>query len=190
MRKICFLLLVLVATRANAQNKDYIISMEGLGSLKLGMTQTELEKTLHQKIRLTNYLDTINDYFQDTAKLLYKNIRVQLEFERNYYAPYKFNMRLIGIRASSPLCKTVSGIGIGSDKLKIITAYEDYPITLQQGHVNYYHTEKSKTKSTISISDDSSFFMIRLFLLNNKVVSFELKSFLPDELSLKSDEEE
>ena len=136
MKKICFLFLILVATRAPAQNKDYIISMEGLGALKLGMTQTALEKLLNQKIKLTNHLDTINDYFQDTARLKYKNIPVQLEFERNYTAPYTFHMRLIGIRASSPLCKTASGIGIGSDKLKIITAYENYPVTHQQGHVN------------------------------------------------------
>ena len=186
MKKICLFFLIIVATGAAAQNKDYVISWEGLGSLKLGMSQAELEKLLNQKIKLTNSLDTINNLYQDTAKLKYKNIPVQLEFERNYTAPYTFHMRLIGIRASSPLCKTTSGIGIGSDKLKIITVYEDYYINIQQGYVSYYETEKGRGKSTISIKDDTAYYMIRLFLLNNKVVSFELKA---DLQGLKSSEE-
>src|SRR5688500_16922401 len=110
MKKIFLLLLIVTATGAMAQNKDHLISFEGLGSLKLGMTQDELEKMLNQKIKLTNHLDTINDHYQDTVKLKYKNITVQLEFGRNYYAPNVFHMRLIGIRASSPLCKTANGI--------------------------------------------------------------------------------
>jgi hypothetical protein len=174
MKKICLFLLIIAATHASAQSKDYIISMEGLGSLKFGMSQQDLEKMLKLKIPLDNHLDTINDHFTDTAKLKYKNIPVQLEFDRNYYAPNVFHWRLVGIKASSPLCKTAGGIGIGSDQLKIITAYDDYAINIQAGYANYYETEKGKGKSTISISNDPGSRMIRLFLLNKKVVSFEL----------------
>lgn len=186
MKKICLLLLIVASTQATAQTKDYTISFEGLGSLKLGMTQDELEKLLNQKIKLDNHLDTINDFYLDSAKLKYKNIPVQLEFERSYYAPNVFHMRLIGIRASSPLCKTAKGIGIGSAKLNIITAYEEYGINMQPGYAHYYETEKGKGKSTISIMDDSAVYMIRLYLLNNKVVSFELKAYLVDERSEES----
>jgi len=176
-------LLIMTFTRVTAQNKDYTISFEGLGSLKLGMIQDEVEKLLNQKIKLTNHLDTVNNFYLDSARLKYKNIPVQLEFERNYYAPNVFHMRLIGIRASSPLCKTANGIGIGSAKLKIITAYEDYGIKMQPGYAHYYETEKGKGKSTISILDDSGVYTIRLYLLNNKVVSFELKAYIIDEMS-------
>ncbi len=181
MKKICLLLLIVAATRATAQNKDYTINFNGLGSLKMGMTQDEVEKLLNQKMNLDNYLDTINDYFLDTAILKYKNIPVQLEFERNYYKPNIFHMRLIGIRASSPVCKTGNGIGIGSVKLKIIAAYEDYDIDLQPGYAHYYETEKGKGKSTISILDGSGVYTMRFYLMNNKVVSFELKAYLIDE---------
>jgi hypothetical protein len=191
MKKICFLFLIMAATQALAQNKDYLISMEGLGALKLGMTQAQIEKLVNQKFVLDNHLDTINDSYWDTAKIKYKGINVQLEFSRSYYAPNVFHMRLIGIRASSPLCKTASGIGIGSDQLKIIMAYPNNSIIIQPGYVSYFETEKGKGKSTISIKDDSmqgleasNAYMIRLYLLNKKVVSFELKAELMDERTI------
>ena len=188
MKTICLSFFIIVAAYATAQNKDYTISMYGLGSLKLGMSQAELEKLLSQKIVLDNHLDTLNYSYQDTAKLKYKGINVQLEFDRNYYAPDVFRMRLIGIRASSPLCKTVTGIGIGSDKLKIITAYDNFHINIQPGYANYYQTETGKGKSTLSVLDDgastrdgSNAHTMVFFLLNKKVVSIELKAKLRDE---------
>ncbi len=183
MKKIFLFILIIAASHATAQNKDYLISMEGLGSLKMGTTQADLEKLLKQKIPLNNHLDTVNNFYTDTARLKYKNIPVQLEFEKHYYAPQTFHWRLMGIRASSPLCKTTSGIGIGSDPLKIITAYENYPVNIQSGYVNYYETEKGKGKSTVSITDDTGVYMIRLFLLNKKVVSFELTAHLREDIS-------
>lgn len=188
MKKICFLFFVMAATYATAQNKDYTISMNGLGSLKLGMTQADLEKILNQKLLLDNYLDTINNNYWDTAKIKYNGINVQLEFNRSYYAPNVFHMRLIGIRASSPLCKTATGIGIGSDRLKIITDYDNYRVNIQPGYANYYQTEKGKGKSTLSVFDDAASTMdgtdaytMVFYLMNKKVVSFELKAHLRDE---------
>ena len=52
MKKIFLFLFILAATYASAQNKDYTISMNGLGALKLGMYQAQLEKLLNQKIVL------------------------------------------------------------------------------------------------------------------------------------------
>ena len=188
MKKICLSLFIMAATYAAAQNKDYTISMNGLGSLKLGMSQDEVEKLLNEKILLPNSLDTINSNYQDTAKLKYKNIAVQLEFDRSYYAPYKFRMRLIGIRASSPLCKTATGIGIGTGNLKIIAEYDNYHVNIQPGYYSYYETEKGKGKSTLSVLDDaastmdgSDAYTMVFYLLNKKVVSFELKANLRDE---------
>lgn len=189
MKKILLLLFIIAANCAAAQKNDYIISMKGLGALKLGMSQNEVEKILNQKIHLPNSLDTINSNYQDTAKLKYNNINVQLEFDRSYYAPYKFRMRLIGIRASSPLCKTATGLGIGTDQLKIIAAYDNYHVNIQPGFYSYYETEKGIGKSTLTIMDDiasaeeygKDAYTMVFYLLNKKVVSFELKAKLKDE---------
>jgi hypothetical protein len=189
MKNICFLILLVIAFQARGQQKDHMISMEGLGSLKLGMSQAELEKLLNQKLLLDNHLDTINSPTWDTAKLKYKNIPVQLEFDKNYTAPYTFHWRLIGIRANSPSCKTISGIGVGSDKLKIITAFDNHYVHIQPGYANYFETEKGKGKSTISVSNDTRTNMIRMFLLNNKVVSIELKADIRDDLSQEASDE-
>ncbi len=189
MKRIFLLFFIAVASCAAAQKNDYTFSMKGLGSLQLGMSQANVEKLLKTKILLPNSLDTINHNYQDTAKLKYKNINVQLEFDRSYFAPYKFRMRLIGIRASSPLCKTASGIGIGTDMLKIIAAYDSFHVRIEPGYVTYYETEKGKGKSTLSILDDvasvgqygEDAYTMVFYLLNKKVVSFELKAKLKDE---------
>lgn len=183
MKNICLLLLLFVCLQSGAQQKNYTVSMQGLGSLKLGMSQAEIEKLLNLHLVLDNHLDTINSPTWDTAKIKYHNIPVQLEFDKNYTAPYTFHMRLIGIRASCPLCKTSSGIGIGSDKLKILAAFDNNYVYIQPGYANYFETERGKGKSTISISDDSGQYMIRYYLMNNKVVSFELKADIMDDLS-------
>ena len=188
MKKIFLSVFIFAASIATAQHKDYLITMEGLGELKFGMSQAKVEELLKKKIVLTkNYLDTLNGYYEDTAKVIYKNISVQLEFQRSYNAPNEFYMRLIGIRAKSPLCKTVNGIGIGTDKLKIIAAYDNYHIAIQPGYYNYFETEKGIGKSTITILDDgastmdgSNAYTMLFYLFNNKVISFELKAKLND----------
>lgn len=183
MRKICLLLFILITASAVAQKNDYTISMNGLGALKLGMSQAELEKLLNQKIPLKNHLDTTSYIYEDTARLKYKNIDVQLEFTRSYYASDTLRMRLIGIRANSPLCKTATGIGIGTGHLKIIADYNDYHINIQPGFYSYYETEKGPGKSTLSVLDEgastrdgSNAYTMVFYLLNKKVVSFELKA--------------
>ncbi|OSZ81099.1 hypothetical protein CAP36_07635 [Chitinophagaceae bacterium IBVUCB2] len=189
MKKIWFIVFIVIGACTSAQKKEQIISMQGLGELKLGMSQAEVEKLLNEKIVLPNSLDTVTYNYQDTAKTKYKNINVQLEFNRSYYAPNVFRMRLIGIRANSPLCKTATGIGVGTDRLKIITAYDNYHVNIQPGFVNYFQTEEGPGKSTLSVLDDaastmeywSDAYTMVFYLLNKKVVSFELKAKLKDE---------
>lgn len=190
MKKIYFFILILTANCAIAQSKDYLISKDGLGALKLGMSQTKVEQLLNKKLAMTkNYLDTVYGIYEDTAKVTYKNIPLQLEFQRNYNGPDTFYMRLIGIRGSSALCKTATGIGVGTDRLKIITDYDNYHINIQPGHATYYNTIKGKGKSTVSIFDntanvfeDSNYYTTVFYMLNNKVLSFEIKGRLTGEI--------
>ena len=50
MKKLLLFLFMLVTTTTIAQNKDYLLSLDGIGSLKLGMPFVELEKVLNSKI--------------------------------------------------------------------------------------------------------------------------------------------
>jgi hypothetical protein len=189
MKKICFSISVLIAFVATAQNNDYLISMKGLGKLQLGMSNTELEKILNKKVVLTkNYLDTLNGYYLDTAKIKYKNADVLLEFQRSYFAPYQFRMRLVGIRCASPVYKTASGIGIGSDRASIIQAYDNYHTTIHPVYPRSFKRENRNGETVIRILDDaastmdsSDAYTMVFYLKNKKVVSFELKGSLRDE---------
>ena len=137
---------------------------------------------MKQKIVLDNHLDTNNYAYEDTARLKYKGINVQLEFTRSFFAPNQFHMRLIGIRASSPLCKTKTGLGIGSTRLQIIAAYDGYHIDARP-IFNYDNDKpvKSKTMSTVTVKEDEEGYAIIFNLVNNKVVSFEILPIYDDE---------
>ncbi|HEY6063192.1 MAG TPA: hypothetical protein VIV35_06260, partial [Chitinophagaceae bacterium] len=76
MKKIFLLLLIAFATKINAQNNDYLVTMNGIGALKTGMTKAELEKLIGKKITPKNLLD--KDGYSDTIKVKYKSIDVQL----------------------------------------------------------------------------------------------------------------
>lgn len=180
MKKVSLFLLILVSITASAQNKDYLITTDGLGAIKLGMSQAELEKILNKKVPLTNPTDTISGSWGDSAIIRYKNIDVELKFVRSYYAEGAFRMVITWIKASSPLCKTASGIGIGSGKLQIIAAYDGYymyiwPEYSDEGRV------KSKTNSTISVRKDEEGNTIIFNLVNKKVVSIEILPVFDDE---------
>lgn len=157
--------------------------------MQLGMSNTELEKVLNKKIVLTkNYLDTLNGYYLDTAKIKYKNADVLLEFQRSYYATYQFRMRLVGIRSASPLYKTASGIGVGSDRLSIIQEYDTYHTNIYPVYPRSFKKENSNGESVIRILDDaastmdgSDAYTMVFYLKNKKVVSFELRASLKDE---------
>ncbi len=85
MKKIFFLLFIAFIAKASAQNIDYIVSMSGIGALKIGMSQAELEKLLNQKFILKNALDTTESW-QGSIAARYKNINVTLFFQRHYTA--------------------------------------------------------------------------------------------------------
>jgi hypothetical protein len=178
MKKILLLMSIVVATSAIAQSKDYLLSLDGIGSLKLGMSLTELNKLLHTKVVL-KIIDIDSVRLTETVNAKYKGIDVEIDL-------IKWPDETIvvdGISTSSTLCKTKSGIGIGSTKLQIIAAYEGYYIDAKP--VYEYEGDdkpkKSKTKSTITIKEDEEGFAIVFNLLNKKVVSFSVIPIFDDE---------
>jgi hypothetical protein len=174
MKKLFFLFFIAFSIKASTQSNDYTLSFEGIGPIKIGMTQAELEKLLNKKFILKNALDTAVSW-NDSATVKYKRIEVMLFFQRAYTAENIYYMYLIGLRTSSLLCKTKAGVGIGAEKLKIVTAYEANNILMGP----QYESEdaaaiKSKTKYLITIKNDTWDRRISFYLSNKKTVAIEV----------------
>lgn len=172
MKKLLLILLIAIGNKIAAQNTDYLITAKGIGSLKIGMKKAEVEKVTGKKITLKNLLD--KDGYSDTIKTKYKNIDVLLYLERQYLEEEKYDIVLSGIKTTSPLCKTSTGIGIGDDKIKIINAYENSSIYIWPEFEDDTYTKRSKTKVVISVYNDEDGNTINFSLLNKKVISIEI----------------
>jgi len=179
MNQILLVLLIALSVTTSAQNKDYLVSMDGIGAIKIRMSQEELEKLLKQKFILRNALDTADSY-QDTATAKYKNTNVQLFFQRQYTGDNVYFMYLIGLKTSSPLCKTEKGVGIGSDKLKIILAYEASTISIGPEYEGEDFSIKSKTKYLMDVRSDDGARKLVFYLRNKKVVAVEVGTVFSD----------
>ncbi len=174
------LLFIAFVAKGRAQNPDYVVDMNGIGTLKIGMSQAQIEKMLKQKFTLRNALDTAVSW-QDSATAKYKGIAVLLFFQRQYTSDTAYFMYLTGMKTSNALCKTGTGIGIGADKLKIIAAYEADDIFMGPEFEDEGQSVKSKTKYLISIRSDSGKRIIVFYLRNKKVVAIEVKTVFTDE---------
>lgn len=176
MKKIFPILFLFISTITHAQNKDYLLSLDGIGLIKLGMPLVELEKLLQTKVVL-KVIDVDPVILTETLKIKYKDIDVEIDlFKRQDY------IVVDGISTSSPLCKTKSGIGIGATKLQIIAAYEGYHIDAKP----HYTQEgdkliKSKTMSSVTVKEDTEGNAIVFHLTNNKVTSFSVLPIYDDE---------
>lgn len=178
--RLIFLIFIAFGFKGIAQNTDYVIDMNGIGALKIGMRQDEIEKMLKQKLILKNALDTAVS-FEDSVTAKYKNINVLLFFLRSYTSEKEFSMYLTGIRTSSALCKTGSGVGIGADRLKIITAFQTQNICMGPEFEDEADTAKSKTKYFISITDDKGERKMVFYLRNKKTIAIEVNTVFNDE---------
>jgi hypothetical protein len=163
------------------ENTGYTISKDGIGDLKIGLTQAEAEKLLNQLFQFNAIKDSAG-YWQDTVKTKYKEIEVFLYFERQYVNDDSSFMQLAGVETSSPLCKTASGIGIGDEKKTIIAAFDDNPINMgpEFEHVNDSTWLPSKTKYSINVRDDNYDKELIFHLVNKKVSSLQATLIMGD----------
>lgn len=152
-------------------DSSYIVSKEGIGEIKIGMTQQELEKLLAQKLAMKHANDP--EAWADTTTAKYKDIEVTLYFERYTNEDETHNMQLTGIKTSSQLCKTVSGLGVGDEKPAIIAAYDDNPIDMgpEYEQINDTTWAPSKIKYNINIKDDKWDRQLIFQLVNKKTAS-------------------
>jgi transposase len=187
MRKIFLILLAAGLSNCNPKKNEqstkqenkkptdtaYVISGYGIGPVKIGMTQDELEKLLNQKLVFKHTNDA--DAWSDTAIAKYKDIEVSLFFQQRYNEDQKAPKvwELSGLSSVNALCKTMTGIGIGDDKVAVISSYDDNFINMgpQYEQVNDSTWLPSKTKYMIHISnvdDENELFFI---LINKKIAS-------------------
>lgn len=189
--KAAFILLILVACNGKPKNTQqisavdstYLVSMEGIGSIKTGMSQSELEALLQTKIPLTNPTDSISGIWEDTATVRYKNANFLINFVRSYTGsnPGDFYMRVNGIITENSLFKTNSSIGIGSTKQEIMAAYPDKQLFMHPGFDSDTDTVFSKSIYIINIRDDREGPQIVCYLKDNKTNKIEVSSFYDDQ---------
>ncbi len=177
MKKILVVLFMFLTTNIIAQNKDYLLSLDGIGPIKLGMPLTALEKMLQKKITL-KIINVDSVVLTETIHTKYKGINVEIGLVKWQDETIVVN----GITSSSSLCKTKSGVGIGSTRLQIIAAFDGYYIdTTPQYTMVGDKFLKSKTKSTITVKEGEEGNAIVFNLVKNKVVSFNIYPIYDDE---------
>lgn len=172
MRFLSVLLLVGLGLTTRAQNNSLTVTLAGIGEIKVGMTKTEVEKLTGQSIKLVQLLKKTDDYTRDTISLTHKGISYQLIFDKDYMNEKPKGFILYEVRSSTAQLKTKSGIGVGDDKLKIVSTYGDYMLQIQPEYENDY-TTKSKTKSTVWLYGDSETVLI-FYLENNRITGFSV----------------
>ncbi|MEO5946365.1 MAG: hypothetical protein ABIP79_06075 [Chitinophagaceae bacterium] len=157
-------------TTATPQNNDFIVSMNGIDSLKLGMSKDGLEKLLNTKLTLRHI--TVDGGYSDTFSTKYKGIDMVLYLKEGNEQSIA---ELDGIRTNSPLCKTASGNGVGSDKINVIDSYPDNTKYVTPE----YEVEpvRSTTKSVIAVIDTAGSRAMQFHIVNKKVVSVEVNSY-------------
>lgn len=197
MRRFSFLLflIVLIACKPKQdaqkkdqpENTDYLVSLDGIGPVKTGMSQEELEKILGQKIPLTNPTDSISGSWMDSTTIRYKDAELKLSFVRTYAydKPDSFHMRLNDITTNSPLVKTAGGIGIGSTKKEIVEAFDQYRLYMAPEFVMPNDTtwERSKTLYSISVREarEGAQIVFHINLKDKKVYSIEVGTYYDDQ---------
>src|SRR6478672_757462 len=148
MKRLPILLFLAIAFTAGAQNTPTIVTMNGIGDLKIGMKKAELEKLIGQPLKLVNLMKKADEWNRDTLELVYKDVQYQLILDKDYLNDKKEDIILYEVKSNSPNLKTRSGIGIGDDKLKIVSTYGDYMLQIQPDYEQDF-TVKSKTRSTV-----------------------------------------
>ncbi len=158
----------------NDSNSAILISNKGLGDLKVGMRQPEVEKILGMQFTFKKLND---EYWMDTVNAKYKDLNISLYFQRIYIDEKTSAIELSGLSTSSPACQTTTGIKMGDVKELILEKYNENMLYIYMGpqyeQVNDTSWLPSKTNYNISIRDSTERELI-FHLKNKKVASMEV----------------
>jgi hypothetical protein len=158
--------------QARGQKPDYLLSVEGIGPVKLGMSLDDLQKLVQTPITLKVIgIDSV--VLTETVKTKYRGINLEIDLIK-MFGTDRAGIAINGIIASSPLVKTKQGIGIGSTKLQIINAFENYHVDARPVFTDWDRLIKSRTKTTVTVKEAKEGPAILFHLVNNRVVSFHI----------------
>ena len=155
-----------------------LVTMNGIGDIKLGMKKAQVEKLVNQTFNLPHLSSKTGDAYQDTVHINYNGLEANVMFQKEYSENDKYDIAVWEIKSNSPQLKTKSGIGIGDDKFKIISTYEGYVIWIMPEYENN-NSVKSKTKSSVWLHGDDGNVII-FYLDKNKVTAMSVTYFEGD----------
>lgn len=158
----------------NYEDPEYVLTKNGLGAIKAGMKKDELEKLLGQTIVLKEQED--EQSWLDTAEAKYKDLEIELYFHKVYSENESPVYELSGLSTKSTLCKTNTGVGIGSTKQQIIDAYPNHVINMgpESVQVNDTTWKFSPNKYFIRINDEAWDKHLEFRLTDNKVTRIDV----------------
>lgn len=156
---------------AKPQNNDYLVSMNGIDSLKIDMNKAELEKLLGTTLNFKHI--NVDESGADTLSVQYKNMNFTLYLEES---DSQSVATLKGIKTENASCKTATGLGVGSDKINVIESYPDNKRYVVPEYEEY--PVRSISKYIVAVMDTAtSLRAIQFHLVNKKVVSLEVNSY-------------
>lgn len=169
--------------KAGTENTEYLLTMDGVGPVTVGMKQSDLEQLTGKKIPLTNPTDTVSGSWMDSATVQYKDISLRLEFVRTYAYQNldSFHMRVTAVYTESPLVRTPEGVRVGSGKQAIVDAYPDKYLIMHPGYDHETDTAFSKSLYMIRVRPEREGPEIVYLLRDNKVYGIEVTSYHDDE---------
>lgn len=152
MKKILLTLFIAICSlSASAQNNDKLVSFDGIGAFKYGISKSAIEKLVGTKIVLKHI--GIDEVYTEGVDVKYKGSDMKLSLMRaDAMVAY-----LDGIETSDPSFKTAEGIGVGADQLTIINTYEKHLLII--------------TSDRITLADINNLHASIVFTMNNKKVT-------------------
>lgn len=160
---------MLLALVVNAQPEPPVVSLAGIGAVKIGMKQRELERLLQSNLSLHHLLEERPQ--ADTVSFSWNGVSYAVVLDRGYDESTRNDITVHAVICESPELKTKSGVGIGDDKLKIVSTYDGYTLHILPAYEGN-PPAKSKTRSTVILYSDTSPTCIIFYLDNNKVAGF------------------
>lgn len=155
-------------------HSEYTITKDGIGEIRIGMLQSDIEKLLKQSLVMKHAKDT-GEVWSDTATVTYNKMEITLYFQKSYIEEHADEMELFGLHTNSPLCKTSTGLGVGDDRDAVLAAYADNPITMGPENImlNDSTWGLSKTNYYIHVSDEKWDRQLTFILVNKKITAIE-----------------
>ena len=163
---ITFLLSLITITAINAQSAE--LSTLRIGAFKYQMTLREANSLSEKPLK------TIKSDYGERKVATYKGDDIILEFNNYDENTVPGDIKLYSLSTKSSKFRTKSGLGVGSTKEELFTAYKNYP-SFSVGRGWEKETGKpSATESYFTLDDFEAGTKLHFILKNNIVVEIEI----------------